>query len=83
MMTLAEALETTRLHRVAGLTSGPPALVTIWPSQRHTSPGRRACPPQQLYRVDLPIDVQSYTLPYLAGMARNSRLQVLSPPCCG
>ena len=30
-MTLAEALETTRLHRVAGLTGARPALVTARP----------------------------------------------------
>jgi magnesium chelatase family protein len=32
-MRLAEALETTRIHRVAGLTSGRPAVVTTRPCQ--------------------------------------------------
>jgi magnesium chelatase family protein len=30
-MSLAEAIETTRMHRVAGLTGGRTALVTRWP----------------------------------------------------
>jgi magnesium chelatase family protein len=31
-MTLAEAIETTRIHRVAGLTSDRTAFVTIYPA---------------------------------------------------
>jgi magnesium chelatase family protein len=31
-MTLAEAIETTRIHRVAGLTGARTALMTVYPS---------------------------------------------------
>ena len=43
-MTLAEALETTRLHRVAGLTGARPAVVTARPCR---------APPQTISEVGL------------------------------
>jgi hypothetical protein len=39
-MTLAEAIETTRIHRVAGLTGARTALVTIRPCRAPTTPSR-------------------------------------------
>ena len=39
-MTLAEAIETTRIHSVAGLTGARTALVTIRPCRAPTTPSR-------------------------------------------
>jgi magnesium chelatase family protein len=39
-MTLAEAIETTRIHRVAGLTGDRTALVTTRPCRAPTTPSR-------------------------------------------
>jgi magnesium chelatase family protein len=39
-MTLAEAIETTRIHRVAGLTGARPALVPTCPCRAPTRPSR-------------------------------------------
>jgi predicted ATPase with chaperone activity len=39
-LTLAEALDTTRLHRVAGLTGRRPAVVTTRPCRAPTTPFR-------------------------------------------
>jgi hypothetical protein len=80
-MTLAEAIETTRIHRVAGRTSGRTALVTMRPCHApyHTSRSDVTHPSLHSPCADLLIAVQGYTLPRLVETARDGRLRALKP----
>jgi hypothetical protein len=60
-MTLAEAIETTRIHRVAGLTGDRTALVTTRPC-RARSCGNRSRTASSIYNLASVLDVAGLAL---------------------